>query len=151
MRNRKRLSRSPHPRSVFARTIPPTIVEPPTSRSSSKRRSRPSQPRMFDADRGSKHRARAARVRIGKETVLVVEVKAELVTDMFEAQVALTAIELTCGQPAVLWAYEPCGCRELFGRREHIWHIDGLSSESLEWARIEIDFARPASPRERLN
>ena len=101
---------------------------------------------MFPDDGRSKHRVRAAQVRIANQAVLVVAVKAELVTDMFEAQLALTAIELTCGQPAVLWAYEPCGCRELFGRREHIWPIDAMSSESLEWRHITVDFARPAFP-----
>jgi hypothetical protein len=94
----------------------------------------------------SKHRVRAAYVRIESETVIVVEVKASLVTDVFEAQLAINAIELTCGHPAVLWAYEPCGCRELFGRREHIWAIDEMSSETFEWKHVEIDFARPVLP-----
>lgn len=83
-------------------------------------------------------------MRIGKRDVIVIEVKAALVTDAFEAQLALTAIELTCGKPAVLWAYEPCGCRDLFGRREHIAAIDAMSSESIAWQHIVIDFARPA-------
>jgi hypothetical protein len=119
MRQRKRLSRTPHPRSVFAR-----------------RHER-------DSLGQSKHRVRAAHVRIDNEDVLVVEVKASLVADVFEAQLAISAIELTCGTPAVLWAFEPCGCRELFGRREHIWSIDAMPAERLEWRDIEIDFARP--------
>lgn len=86
---------------------------------------------------------RAADVRIGRENVLVVEVRSRLVGDAFEAQLALTAIELTCGRPAVLWAYEPCGCRELYGRREHIQPIDRMETEDLEWRHMVIDFANP--------
>jgi hypothetical protein len=139
MRKKKRLSRSPHPHSVFSPSrhdatsrydaIPSRRASPPT-RSLTK----------------SKHRVRAAHVRVAKHDVIVVEVKASLVTDAFEAQLALTAIELTCGKPAVLWAYEPCGCRDLFGRREHIVAIDAMSSESLAWEHVEIDFARPVIP-----
>lgn len=129
MRQRKRLPRSPHPRSVFSRD---GTRAPSTST--------PTSPSITQ----SKHRVRAAHVRIGKREVIVIEVKASLVTDAFEAQLALTAIELTCGKPAVLWAYEPCGCRDLFGRREHIAAIDAMSSESLAWQHVVIDFARPA-------
>lgn len=85
-------------------------------------------------------------MQIASETVIVVQVKAPLVTDVFEAQLAINAIELTCGYPAVLWAYEPCGCRELFGRREHIRAIDEMASETFEWNHVEIDFARPVLP-----
>ncbi len=94
----------------------------------------------------SKHRVRAATVRIANRDVIVVEVTAALVADPFEAQLAITAIELTCAKPVVLWAYEPCGCRELFGRREHIRAIDEMSAEELEWMHVEIDFARPVLP-----
>jgi len=82
--------------------------------------------------------------------VIVVEVKASLVTDIFEAQLAITAIELTCGHPAVLWASDECGCRELFGRREHIWPINEMPSDSFDWKDIEIDFARPTLPTRNL-
>lgn len=94
-----------------------------------------------------KHRVRAARVRVGRQEVVVVEVEASLVTDVFEAQLALSAIELTCGEPAVLCAFEPCGCRELFGRREHVAPISAMPVESLDWTFVVIDFARPVLPR----
>lgn len=82
-------------------------------------------------------------MRVGQQEVIVIEVKASLVGDVFEANLAISAIELTCGQPVVLWAIDPCGCRELFGRREHIWIINEMPSDSIEWNDFDIDFARP--------
>lgn len=79
-------------------------------------------------------------------SVIVVEVAESMVPDMFEAQLLLTAIELTCAQPAVLWTSAPCGCRELFGRREHIRPLDAMPREELEWKVIELDFAHPRLP-----
>lgn len=78
--------------------------------------------------------------------MLVIEVEASLVTDVFEAQLAISAIELTCRQPVVLRAIEPCGCHEYFGRREHIWPINEMPIESFDWHDVEIDFARPVLP-----
>lgn len=104
--------------------------------------------------RASRQQLRVAGVQIARpsrtgppDSVLVVEVRSELVTDPVEAQVVLTAIELACGTPAVLLAYEACGCRELYGRREHIHAIDQLDIGQLEWAVAEVDFARPAITR----
>jgi hypothetical protein len=94
----------------------------------------------------STHVVRAAYVPFAKQQVIVVEVGDSLVSDMFEAQLLLSAIELTCAQPAVLWASAPCGCRELYGRREHIQHIDALAPQELEWKRVVIDFAHPKLP-----
>jgi hypothetical protein len=74
-------------------------------------------------------------------------VKSTLVADAFEAQLAISAIELTCGKPVVLWAHEPCGCRDLYGRREHIRPIDAIPEEDLEWTLVEIDFANPTLAR----
>ncbi len=93
----------------------------------------------------SKHEVRAAYVRVDRQTVIVVEIEASRVADAFEAHLALSAIELTCGHPAVLWATEPCGCRELFGRREHIDAIDEMPVDRFDWKDVEIDFARPVS------
>ncbi|MFN0249267.1 MAG: hypothetical protein ACKV2T_20450 [Kofleriaceae bacterium] len=76
--------------------------------------------------------------------MILVQVTSELVADAFEAQLALSTIELTCGRAAVLWAYEPCGCRDLYGRREHIRAIDTIPEENLDWTFVEIDFACPA-------
>jgi hypothetical protein len=99
----------------------------------------------------SKHRVLTALVRVEGQEVLVVQVKSTLVADAFEAQLAISAIELTCGKPVVLWAHEPCGCRDLYGRREHIRAIDAIAEENLDWAFVEIDFANPAVSREMFN
>ncbi|GEM_PF-4629328 len=101
-------------------------------------------PRTIDVC--SKHTVRAAYVRVEGQTVIVVEIKASRVTDAFEAQLALSAIELTCGHAAVLCATEPCGCRELFGRREHIDAINEMPVDRFDWKDVEIDFAHPAVP-----
>lgn len=125
MRHKKRLSRTPHPRSVFSRSAR-------TGATSLTR---------------SKHRARAAFVRVGTQTVIVIEVKASLITDAFEAQLALSAVELTCAMPAVLWAYEPCGCRDLVGRREHVTVIDAMPDDAFAWEPIVLDFGAPAAEK----
>lgn len=106
-------------------------------------------PRIVDVR--SKHRVRAAYVRVERQTVIVVEIKASRVADAFEAQLALSAIELTCGHPAVLWATEPCGCRELFGRREHIDAINEMPVDRFDWKDVEIDFAHPVIPVSKLH
>lgn len=147
MRRRKRLSTRPHPRSVFAEQRP----RPRSELQRSHPRSVTAERRSRDSLVQSKQHLRAATVRIGHVDVIVVEIEASLVADVFEAQLALSAIELTCGQPAVLWVYEPCGCRELFGRREHIGTIDAMPAESLVWRHVVIDFARPILPRRTVN
>ncbi len=138
MRHKKRLPRAPHPRSIFSRLR--DGADPPEPAALRRHLSSP----LFAK---SRHRVRAAFVRIRRQEVVVIEVKSSLVADPFEAQLALSAIELTCGTPAVLWAYEPCGCRGLFGRREYITAIDAMSHEGLAWEYVVIDFARPALER----
>ena len=95
---------------------------------------------------------RAALVRVRDEVVIVVEAAPWVVNDGFEAQLLKTAVELTCRRPAVLCALEPCGCRHLYGRREHITAIDRMPAGRFRWQIVKLDATPPTrAPSSDLN
>lgn len=86
---------------------------------------------------------RGAFVRLGMETVVIIEVDHELLHDPFEAQVAITAIALTCSNLVVLAALHPCGCRELYGPEGVTVQLDAMPVDALAFHELPLDFTQP--------
>ena len=86
--------------------------------------------------------ARLAFVRVLDATVLVVDVAPWVMRDPFEADLMVSAIQLSYRRAVVLHATEPCGCREIYGRPELVRAIEAMPPHALRWTVVALDFSR---------
>lgn len=86
--------------------------------------------------------ARLSLVRVRGQTVIVVAVETWVLHDPFEADLIISAIQLTYHRAVVLYALEPCGCRAAYGLPDLVNVISAMPPEALQWRIVAFDFSR---------